>query len=743
MRFWLVLLVLMSGLFAKAQTLVGQVYDQLNHHALVGATVSILSLNQGASTDEHGKYSVDDLMPGSVNVLVSHVGYRTVEVPNVWLKAGKVTVQDFYLERSSDNLDKVVVSAPRPNYEPGKLTITEEQINRFAATYYDPARLLTNSPDVAVANDQNNQVSVRGLSPNYNVWKLEGAEIVNPNHLSNAGTFLDQPSATGGGVNMLSAQMLDRSAFLYSTFSSEHGNSVGGIFDMHLKKGTKEERQYTAQASLIGFDLMAEGPFKKGGKMTYAANYRYSFTGLLTGFGVDFGGESIGFQDLSFNVSSPVGKHSQLKLFGIGGMSYNDFTHKPFEESEIEKDRSDINYQNATAIGGISLTSGYEKSNIKTAVVYSITDDSRAQTNYDNNDVKVDSQEINNRRALLSINSQLHFRPVSFLHVDLGFMANTYYLDYYSRGKKDQFAFRPYLKFSGFLSSSFSWEIGASYLNSAEFRSKFTWYASGLHTFTLAGGQYAQYLNNNNYFFNEPVVPFSYRDTFQESIRFTLGHQYHHEGFFINSEFFYYRFPEVNTLRAASDEVSGLRIKPEVIQAREQAYTGGFSTMVSKNMTNGFYLHSGLTIYQSMIGKYDNPYNTSQSATLSLGKTWNRKKGDLNKSFSLDFRGMYQGAREINTDQYNNYVYVFGQMFPTSPENERLGYYSISPYLRFDLRMVWKRHHQNRTSSLALDLQNVANIRNESYQYYDDFTHQFETQYQLGLIPILAYRVEW
>ena len=58
--------------------------------------------------------------------------------------------------------------------------------------------------------------------------KIEGVEIVNPNHLSNAGTFNDQPAATGGGVNVLSAQMLDKSSFQYGYLGGGNtGKNIG------------------------------------------------------------------------------------------------------------------------------------------------------------------------------------------------------------------------------------------------------------------------------------------------------------------------------------------------------------------------------------------------------------------------------------------------------------------------------------------------------------------------------------
>ena len=60
-----------------------------------------------------------------------------------------------------------------------------------------------------------------------------------------------------------------------------------------------------------------------------------------------------------------------------------------------------------------------------------------------------------------------------------------------------------------------------------------------------------------------------------------------------------------------------------------------------------------------------------------------------------------------------------------------------------DLRIYWKRNKKKFNSTLALDIQNVTNSKNESFKYYDTFLNEVEQQYQLGLIPILSYRIEF
>ena len=737
MRYWLGVLAFASAVMLEAQTLTGSVYDRLNNEPLVGASISIHKTNTGTTTNQNGRYTFGELVPGRISLVVTYVGYEPVLVENVWLKAGKITEQNVYLERSSGDLEEVVVSAPRPMIEPGRIAITEEQINRIAATYYDPARLIVSSPDVAVSNDQNNSISVRGLSPAYNVWKLEGAEIVNPNHLSNAGTFLDQPTATGGGVNMLSAQMLGRSEFLYSTFGTENGNSVGGIFNMNLREGTDQERQYTAQASLIGFDLMAEGPFRQGGKATYAANYRYSFTGLLAGMGVDFGGESIGFQDLSFNVSTPTGDRSKLKVLGVGGLSYNHFDHKTFEESEVQKDRRDIYYDNQTGVVGATWETGYYRGSFNLGVVFSTTNSERNETVYNDTDDEAYQQNVDSEQSILSMKMENVSRAGNG-EVKVGIMQNfyTYRLKQFGAVRNPDFEVinnalsRPYLEFSSALGSGFNGYLGVSAAltngdQSVEPRAGMSVDLGEKNVVSLGAGVYSMLLNPFNYYFNAGYGEIEFSPAgidydLLRSYRGTLGHDVYGADWYLHTEVFYYYFPEVNDINSTE---------------KEPAFTSGISSNFQKDFSRSAYLNIGASWFDSEVEVYENYFNSQYSFTLSAGKEWDLSNEAKNRRLSVDLRGMYQGG-------FRPYMQI--NEFPNSwPVNYPSNYTDQRSYLRFDLRLVWKRYHENRTTSIALDLQNVANIENFAYQYYDGFKGQWEVQNQLGLIPILAYRVEW
>lgn len=718
---------LFSGFFIlKAQTIAGTIYDQVNNAVLPGATVQVSTTAKGTVTDQNGEYILSDLSPGRMTLRITFVGYEPVVLTDVWVKSGKVTRQDVLLKQSFVNLDEVEVRKEIQLTTPGRIYITEEQINRFAATYYDPARLVTTAPDVSVSNDQNNRVSARGMSPAYNVWRVEGAEVVNPNHLSNAGTFTDQPTATGGGVNILSAQMLSRSAFLYGAFDNSLNNSTGGIFDMRLKAGNEVQKQYTAQASLIGLDFASEGPISE--KVTYSVNYRYSFTGLLTHFGVDFGGESIGFQDLSLNLDFAINERSKLKVFGVGGLSFNDFQHKAYADSETAKDRKDILYDNRTGIIGASMTSQIGSGKLVTTLAASGLNNRRNENLYDNNDQQTVTDRSGNMEALISLHSFFTGKLADEV-ITGGAMVNYYRRRLSNIGlagsfQQDQALVQPYLQIFDPLSSQLTLHYGVTYSQtSGDFsldpRAGLKYTMNAANTFSFEGGVYSQLLNPYNFYYSNPYGYALLEDEYQfiRSGRLTLGHLYEQEEFNIGTEVFYYYFPSVNV---GFDE--------------RQAGTFGITLNSEKSFDNDLYYRLGGSLFRSIIHhgvphQYDHRFNIS----LAGGKEWLFPRGSLNRNFAINGRLLYQGGQNFNGMYY----------LDIASDLQFISSYRTNPYFRFDLRAQWVMHREKMTNSVSLDLQNVFGLRNESYLYYDAFRNRIDRQYQLGLIPILTYRVEW
>ncbi|MFT4986815.1 MAG: hypothetical protein ACI8U0_002461 [Flavobacteriales bacterium] len=219
-------------------------------------------------------------------------------------------------------MDEVVVTAKKDNIKPNNnaamicaRSFSVEETKRFPASISDPGRMALSFAGVTTSNDETNEIVIRGNAPNFLLWRIEGMEVPNPNHFSEEGY-------SSGAVSILNTNMLDRSDFLTGAFPAEYGNAMSGVFDIKLRNGNAKKKEYAFQLGVMGTDLTAEGPIKKGYNGSYLINYRYSTLGILDkviDFGEDFGAPI--FQDLSFKINLPSGKRLVVSLWGIMGTS--------------------------------------------------------------------------------------------------------------------------------------------------------------------------------------------------------------------------------------------------------------------------------------------------------------------------------------------------------------------------------------------------------------------------------------
>ncbi|HCM75809.1 MAG TPA: TonB-dependent receptor, partial [Cytophagales bacterium] len=305
------------------QTIRGHVVDKVSQTSLPGATVVIVGSDPliGTTTDLDGYFKLANVPVGNVSLQISFVGYKEITISNIIVNSGKEVILNIPIEEDITQMEEIVIT---PDVEKNKplndmavvsaRTFSVEETRKFAASVNDPARMVSSYAGVVTPDDGNNAISIRGNSPYGLLWRMEGVDIPNPNHFSNVGT-------SGGGVSILSSQLLTNSDFMTGAFPAEYGNALAGVFDLNLRKGNNEKRENTVQASFLGTDVAVEGPFRKGYRGSYLVNYRYSTLSIISKLGVNIGDAVTNFQDLSFHIYLPTNKLGNFSLFGFGGLS--------------------------------------------------------------------------------------------------------------------------------------------------------------------------------------------------------------------------------------------------------------------------------------------------------------------------------------------------------------------------------------------------------------------------------------
>ncbi|HPH46927.1 MAG TPA: carboxypeptidase-like regulatory domain-containing protein, partial [Chryseolinea sp.] len=412
------------------QQVKGNITDALTTKPLTNASVVLMrdSLVYGTTTDDKGNFVLENIPLGRYQIKVSFTGYAGYE-EELLVISGRSVQQEIALTETAIVLNEVQVGSiiKAQDYAPGLQTIGIEKTMRIPANFFDPVRMATSYPGVVAANDQGNAIIVKGNSPNGLLWRLNGLDIVNPNHLANAGTLSDKPISNGGGVNILSAQMLDRTQFYTGAFPAAYGNALSGILDMNLREGNKNKMEGTAQASLLGLDLSLETPMSKSQSASALVNYRYSTVGLLSKLGVQFGDEEISFQDLSMNLSFDQKNGGKISVFGFYGDSKNKFEAKEPADWEEDKDKYNINYKSTTYAIGMNYVVPIGRGSLFAGVAYSSSDQSRKSEVSDfipinEERILYDSYSLN--RGLVSSNIRYSTKVGAKSTWDIGVMTN-------------------------------------------------------------------------------------------------------------------------------------------------------------------------------------------------------------------------------------------------------------------------------------------------------------------------------
>jgi hypothetical protein len=748
-------------LFAQDVTQVvrGRVTDDSNGTPVAGLTVEFLGGEKvvSATSDDQGNFTME-VATGRYRLRAIGSLYQVNEQEIVVI-SGHTTNIRISASPISQELKYVEVSSPTIQDSPGNIrSLTIEKTLRVPANFFDPVRVATAYPGVIAASDQANAIIVRGNSPNGLLWRLNGLDMVNPNHLANAGTLSDMPAANGGGVNILSAQMLERTDFYIVAFPATFGNALSGVVDMTMRDGSNSEMQYTAQASLIGLDFAAEGPVGKNN--SFVANYRYSTVGLLSAMGVNLGDEAISFQDLSFRWSTDLAKSGKLSLFGIWGSSKNEFDAKDVWVED--KDMYDIDYSSDTYAAGFNFSKPLGKGELFVGALYSSVDQFRQQIPSDEVPPSynyVVQNKLGSTQAILSSNIKYRLNVSHGTTWDLGVMTN-YMENRYDGSRLTGFGYgytfddsqsgflvQPFTQLTAVFKPFFKVDVGARFLqytfnatNALEPRINVRIIPTRSLEIDLSYSLISQLQNPYLYSLNEELKP-----TRSHDLGLTVNMALDNDITLRGGIFYQSLFDvPVSDLQGSFSALNQFENFPPVptLGNHGEGKNYGIDVTLEKLFYARHYFIAGGSYYQS---KYtgsdgierDTRWNGNYTFTATYGKEWTKKT--KNRTIGLSSRALFLGglresAINIGTSQAIGETVYDNQ----DPYSEKL-----QDYFRVDLRLSFRKNKPNYTRTFAIDIQNITNQQNEAYHYYDFTQQKIVTKFQLGIIPVLVYRIDF
>ena len=772
------------------QTIRGTVMDKENLMPLIGAEVAVLTTDpiMGNTTDEDGHFKIENVPVGRHDLQVSYLGYEAMAIPNLLVTSGKEIVLNLELLESTVQLEVAVVVAEHD--KTGTLndmatvsarSFSVEETGRYAGSFYDPARMATNFAGVVVgsSDDLSNEIIVRGNSPRGIMWRLEGIEIPNPNHFGSMGN-------SGGGISMLSSSTLSNSDFYTGAFPAEFGNALSGVFDLNMRNGNNEKREYAVMLGALGLEVAAEGPFTAGGKGSYLVNFRYSTLALLDAAGLSPAGDVLPkYSDVSFKLNMPTERAGTFALFGLGGQ--NTVHHTPeADSSKWDGEFGEWGFDETQIVGTIGLSHRIllsDNSYLRTVAVassdhlleedYWLDEENNYAKRYDvRNEVVSNSYRIStmyNRKfnARNTLRSGLIFSYLTFnfkYDDDDNFddekgqnrirlfdnHGETATLQAYSQWKHrfdDRFTFNAGLHYSQMLlNNKFSIEP----------RAAVEWKMDDKQSLSAAIGLHSKMEHLAAYLFEGTLPDGTYRPQnkyleLTKSMHAVLGYDRRlGQNMRLKLEAYYqylFDIPVETTPNSTNSILNAFDIW-DIIGAESANNDGtgrnyGVDLTLEKFFSQNYYFLVTGAVYKSSFTpingiEYPTRFDGRYSLHVLGGKEFKigkNKKNILGLNGKLILSG---GNRYYPIDLEKSIENGEQEVFEDQPFAAKAGAYG-----RFDFGISYKINKAKLTHTVLIDVQNVTNRENLHSLYYDNDTQQIEKYTQTGLFPVFNYRIEF
>lgn len=323
-KFTLVLILSLFFQFSYAQKgkIAGVINDAEVNDILPFANVFIKGTSNGTTSDFEGDY-VLDVEAGTHTVVFSFVGYETLEVSEVMVKAGETTALNVTMKSSAGALDEIIITTTTArDTEASVLTLQRNSVNMMDAissqTFAkigagEVSAAVKTAPGVSVQDGK--YVYVRGLGDRYTKSILNGVDIpgldpdrntiqldIFPTNILDNIQVLKSSTAdlpadfTGGMVNIVTKDFPNRAEYSISAggtynpqmhFNSNYLQYEGGSTDfLGFDDGTRELPVRRAQTFPRPFDNDAAltrltqrfDPVLAASNATSPANYSVGFT---------------------------------------------------------------------------------------------------------------------------------------------------------------------------------------------------------------------------------------------------------------------------------------------------------------------------------------------------------------------------------------------------------------------------------------------------------------------------------
>ena len=223
--------------FAQNGTIRGTIYDGETGETMIGATVLLEGTTKATATDLNGKYSLNDVPPGTYTLIVKFISYAPQNITGVEVKEKEVSIINTTLKvMGSDeggvDLQAITVEAKMiQNTENSMLAlqkkadavqdaISSQEISRSGSS--NAAESIKQMTGTSIVDGK--QIVVRGLSDRYSTAQLNGVTMANTD-----------PYRNSAQMDLIPANLLENIVATKTFTPDQSGNFTGGNVNLSTK----------------------------------------------------------------------------------------------------------------------------------------------------------------------------------------------------------------------------------------------------------------------------------------------------------------------------------------------------------------------------------------------------------------------------------------------------------------------------------------------------------------------------
>ena len=254
----------------KTYILSGKIIDLESEDILIGATLTVDSLNIGTTSNINGEFKLQ--VPKGIHTMsVSYMGYSTQKIK---VSVSKNTKLKLPIERTDINIKEVNISAEKADQNirstlVGAITIDAKEIKSLPSLFGEPdvIKAIKLTPGVQAGGEGDVGLYVRGGDAGQNLILLDQMPLYNPAHLL-------------GLFSVFNTDAINDVTVYKGAIPAFYGGKTASVIDIGMKEASTEQFSGSGSIGLLSSDLTIQSPINKG-KGSIIVSGRQAYLALI------------------------------------------------------------------------------------------------------------------------------------------------------------------------------------------------------------------------------------------------------------------------------------------------------------------------------------------------------------------------------------------------------------------------------------------------------------------------------